>query len=241
MNLTVAEATTFAQASLPLTQRAKSKGVLLGVAPTYLALKAVKEINPHLIIAAQNMHFENQGAFTGEISAPMLKSIGIDWVIIGHSERRTYFAESSLSCNKKILKALGEGMTVVYCVGETSDDYDHGRTKAVVRDQLLIGLAGVKKEHAQRVIIAYEPIWSIGTGKNASKEHAQDLAAFIRERIEETFDGETSQAMMILYGGSVKPSNVKDYLLQPDVDGALVGGASLQLASFEELLTNMLP
>jgi triosephosphate isomerase (TIM) len=240
MNLTLTEAIQFAEASKPLTTFAKEHGVLLGVAPSYLTLTAVKQTNPELIVSAQNVHFESHGAYTGEISVPMLKAIGVDWTLIGHSERRSYFGESNLSCNKKILKALTESMTVVYCVGESSDDYDHGRTKAVIRDQLLIGLAGVQAHQIKQIVIAYEPIWSIGTGKNASKEHAQDIANYIRERLEEMFDEVISQATLILYGGSVKPNNIKDYLTQPDVDGALVGGASLTVASFQELLTNMI-
>ncbi len=240
MNLTIAEATRFAQASIPLVAKAKQANVLLGVAPTYLSLATVKTINPGLIVSAQNVYFENQGAFTGEISVPMLKEIGIDWTLIGHSERRSYFGETNLMCNKKMIKAITDGMTVVYCIGESSDDYDHGRTKAVIRDQLLIGLAGLTNEHLKHVVLAYEPVWSIGTGKNASKEHAQDIALYIRERIEEMFDVVTAEAIQILYGGSVKPNNIKDYLTQPDVDGALVGGASLKVESFEELLTNML-
>jgi triosephosphate isomerase len=179
------------------------------------------------------------GAFTGEISIPMLKAIGIHWTLIGHSERRTYFGETNLTCNQKILKAVQENMTVVYCVGETSDDYDHGRTKAVIRDQLLIGLAGLQLSQVKQLVIAYEPVWSIGTGKNASKEHAQDIASFIRERIEEVFDLVSAEHIQILYGGSVKPQNVKDYVLQADVDGALVGGASLSVDSFAALLDNM--
>ncbi len=240
MNLTIAEATKFAQASIPLVEKAKAANVLLGVAPTYLSLATVKQHNSGLIVSAQNIHFENNGAFTGEISVPMLKEIGIHWTLIGHSERRNYFGETNLICNKKMLKALTEGMTVVYCVVESSDDYDHGRTKGVIRDQLLVGLAGMTAEHLQHVVIAYEPVWSIGTGKNASKEHAQDIAIYIRERLEEMFNAESSQKTLILYGGSVKPNNIKDYLSQPDVDGALVGGASLNVTSFEELLTNML-
>ena len=139
MNLTIAEATKFAQASIPLVEKAKAANVLLGVAPTYLSLATVKQHNSGLIVSAQNIHFENNGAFTGEISVPMLKEIGIHWTLIGHSERRNYFGETNLICNKKMLKALTEGMTVVYCVGESSDDYDHGRTKGVIRDQLLVG------------------------------------------------------------------------------------------------------
>lgn len=240
MNLTIAEAIQFAEASKPLTALAKQHQVLLGVAPTFLALSAVKQTNPELIVSAQNIHHENSGAFTGEISVPMLKDLGITWTLVGHSERRSYFAESNLSCNKKIVKAIAEGMTVVYCVGESSDDYDHGRTKAVIRDQLLVGLAGLQPSQSAQVIIAYEPVWSIGTGKNASKEHAQDITAFIRERLGEMLSDEAAQATLILYGGSVKPNNIKEYLSQPDVDGALVGGASLKVDSLKDLLTNMI-
>jgi triosephosphate isomerase len=170
----------------------------------------------------------------------MLKELGVDWTLIGHSERRSYFGETNLICNKKMIKASQEGFTSVYCVGESSDDYDHGRTKGVIRDQLLIGLAGLSSEQMQKVVIAYEPVWSIGTGKNASKEHAQDIANYIRERLEEMFSPLIAEATLVLYGGSVKPNNIKDYLTQPDVDGALVGGASLKVSSFEELLTNMI-
>jgi triosephosphate isomerase len=240
MNVSIAEATAFATASIPLVAKAKAANVMIGVAPTYLSLATVKQHNPGLIVSAQNIYFESNGAFTGEISTSMLKELGVDWTLIGHSERRSYFAETNLICNKKMIKASQEGFTAVYCIGESSDDYDHGRTKAVIRDQLLIGLAGLSSEQMQKVVIAYEPVWSIGTGKNASKEHAQDIANYIRERLEDMFNPLVAEATLILYGGSVKPNNIKDYLTQPDVDGALVGGASLKVTSFEELLTNMI-
>ena len=240
MNVSIAEATAFATASIPLVAKAKAANVLIGIAPTYLSLATVKQHNPGLIVSAQNIYFESNGAYTGEISTSMLKELGIDWTLIGHSERRSYFGETNLICNKKMIKASQEGFTAVYCIGESSDDYDHGRTKAVIRDQLLIGLAGLSSEQMQKVVIAYEPVWSIGTGKNASKEHAQDIANYIRERLEEMFTPLVAEATLVLYGGSVKPNNIKDYLTQPDVDGALVGGASLKVSSFEELLTNMI-
>jgi triosephosphate isomerase len=240
MNVSIAEATAFATASIPLVAKAKAANVMIGVAPTYLSLATVKQHNPGLIVSAQNIYFESNGAFTGEISTSMLKELGVDWTLIGHSERRSYFAETNLICNKKMIKASQEGFTAVYCIGESSDDYDHGRTKAVIRDQLLIGLAGLSSEQMQKVVIAYEPVWSIGTGKNASKEHAQDIANYIRERLEDMFNPLVAEATLVLYGGSVKPNNIKDYLTQPDVDGALVGGASLKVTSFEELLTNMI-
>ena len=240
MNVSIAEATAFSIASIPLVVKAKAANVMIGVAPTYLSLATVKQHNPGLIVSAQNIYFESNGAFTGEISTSMLKELGVDWTLIGHSERRSYFGETNLICNKKMIKASQEGFTAVYCIGESSDDYDHGRTKAVIRDQLLIGLAGLSSEQMQKVVIAYEPVWSIGTGKNASKEHAQDIANYIRERLEDMFNPLVAEATLILYGGSVKPNNIKDYLTQPDVDGALVGGASLKVTSFEELLTNMI-
>jgi triosephosphate isomerase len=221
----------------PLDEASK---VMLGIAPSFLALSTVKEHAPDIIVSAQNAHFETSGAFTGEIAFPMLHELGITWSLIGHSERRIYFNENNLTCNKKILKGLLEGFTLVYCVGESSDDYDHGRTKAVIRDQLLIGLANVASAQAAKIVIAYEPVWSIGTGKNASKEHAQDITNYIRSILLEMWDEASAQSTLILYGGSVKPNNIKEYLDQPDVDGALVGGASLKVSSFKELLMNIL-
>lgn len=240
MNVLRQDAEAFAKASRALTEKAKAANLLLGIAPTYLNLETVKANNPDLIVSAQDMHYEDKGAFTGEISGLMLKDIGISWTLIGHSERRTYFGETNLSCQKKNLKALSLGFHVVYCVGETAKEYEEGETKRVILDQLRIGLQGINSEDMQRVLIAYEPVWSIGTGLNASQEHAQDIAAYIRHVLTDLVGEKTAHAMLILYGGSVKPANVKTYLTQPDVDGALVGGASLTLESFEALLTQML-
>jgi triosephosphate isomerase len=238
MNKTIAESKVFAEESKKLLAFAKEKGVDIGVAPVYLSLAAVKEVNPELTVAAENCHFEDHGAFTGEIAIPMLKEIGIDWVIIGHSERRTYFAETNETCNKKLLALEAAGMTPIYCVGETLAEYEAGKTKEVVKEQVLKGLAGLSKEFMAKVVIAYEPVWSIGTGKNASKEIAQDVCSFIRELVRGEF-GEVADKVRILYGGSVKPENVHDYLLQADVDGALVGGASLKVESFKQLIENI--
>ena len=239
MNLTITEAKAFAVEANALAPLADAQHILLGIAPSFLALSTVKDYAPNLIVSAQNAHFESSGAFTGEIAFPLLKELGITWSLIGHSERRMYFNETNLTCNKKILKGVSEGFTLVYCVGESSDDYDHGRTKAVIRDQLLIGLANVTSLQASQVIIAYEPVVTIGTGKNASKDVAQNIARYIRSILFEVWDEPTSQATLILYGGSVKPNNIKEYLEQADVDGALVGGASLKVSSFKELLTMM--
>jgi triosephosphate isomerase (TIM) len=240
MNLTIAEAQTFASQSVSLTSIAEQHHVLLGVAPSFLALTTVKQTNPKLIVSAQNIHFEPKGAFTGEISIPMLTDIGVHWTLVGHSERRTYFNETNATCNKKNQQALAAGLTVVYCVGETLIEYEQGRTKEVVEQQLKEGLQGIEGSSLSRIIIAYEPVWSIGTGKNASEQHAQSIAQFIRTTIQALYSSSVSDATLILYGGSVKPDNIKTYLQQPDVDGALVGGASLKVESFKELLTNII-
>ena len=238
MNKTIAESREFAKESKKLLEFANAKGVDIGVAPVYLSLAAVKEENPELTVAAENCHFEDHGAFTGEIAIPMLKEIGVDWVIIGHSERRTYFAETDETCNKKLLALEKAGMTPIFCVGETLQEYEAGQTKAVVKRQTLKGIEGLSKAFVENMVIAYEPVWSIGTGKNASKEIAQDICAFIRDLVKEQY-GDAADKVRILYGGSVKPENVHDYLLQADVDGALVGGASLKVDSFRALIENI--
>ena len=238
MNKTIAESREFAKASKELLAFADAKGVDIGVAPVYLSLSAVKEENPKLNVAAENCHFEDHGAFTGEIAIPMLQEIGVDWVIIGHSERRTYFGETDATCNKQLLALEKANMTPIFCVGETLEEYEAGRTKEVVKRQTLKGLEGLGKQFVNDMVIAYEPVWSIGTGKNASKEIAQDICSFIRELVREQY-GDAAENVRILYGGSVKPENVHDYLLQPDVDGALVGGASLKVDSFKALIENI--
>ena len=239
MNKTIAESREFAKESVKLLEFAESKGVDIGVAPVYLSLAAVKKENPKLAVAAENCHFEDHGAFTGEIAIPMLKEIGVNWVIIGHSERRTYFAETDETCNKKLLALEKANMTPIFCVGETLAQYEEGFTKDVVKTQVEHGLYGLSAEFVANMVIAYEPVWSIGTGKNASKEIAQDVCSFIRELVRKVYNGEVADKVRILYGGSVKPENVHDYLLQPDVDGALVGGASLKVDSFKALIENI--
>ena len=238
MNKPIAESREFAKASKELLAFADAKDVDIGVAPVYLSLSAVKEENPKLNVAAENCHFEDHGAFTGEIAIPMLQEIGIDWVIIGHSERRTYFGETDATCNKKLLALEKANMTPIFCVGETLEEFESGRTKDVIKRQTLKGLEGLGKQFVNDMVIAYEPVWSIGTGKNASKEIAQDICSFIRELVREQY-GDAAENVRILYGGSVKPENVHDYLLQPDVDGALVGGASLKVDSFKALIENI--
>ena len=238
MNKTIAESKVFGSQSVELEKFAKSKNVEIGIAPTYLSLAALREANPSLIVASQNLHFEDHGAFTGEISIPMLLELGVKWSLIGHSERRTYYAETNESCNRKLLAMAANDMTPIYCVGETLEEFEKGITKKVIEEQITVGLTALKKEFVEKMVIAYEPVWSIGTGKNASKEIAQDICSFIRELIRSHY-GDIADNVRILYGGSVKPENVHDYLAQADVDGALVGGASLKVDSFRQLIENI--
>lgn len=239
MNKTIAEAKEFATFSIEMAKAAHKKGIDIGVAPTFLGLDVVRKNNPFLIVAAQNCNDKDSGAYTGEISIPMLEEIGISWVIIGHSERRTYNGETNASCNKKILHLLENRMVPVYCVGETLAEYEASETKNIVKTQIIDGLKDVSKEDASELVIAYEPVWSIGTGKNASKEIAQDVCGFIREILASLFGKEVADQIRILYGGSVKPDNIHAYLSMDDIDGALVGGASLKLDSYNELINNI--
>lgn len=239
MNKTIAEAKEFATFSIEMAKAAHKKGIDVGVAPTFLSLDVVHKNNPFLIVAAQNCNDKDSGAYTGEISIPMLEEIGISWVIIGHSERRTYNGETSVTCNKKIIHLLENRMIPVYCVGETLAEYEAGETKAIVKAQIIEGLKDISKEDASEIVIAYEPVWSIGTGKNASKEIAQDVCGFIRENLVSLFGEEVASQIRILYGGSVKPDNIHAYLSMEDIDGALVGGASLKLDSYNELINNI--
>ena len=240
MNKLASEAKEFAIASRPLAELAKKNNIDLGVAPTYLSLAATKEAaSKDMIVAAQNCHFKESGAFTGEVSIPMLKEFGIDWVIIGHSERRAYDNETNEKGHDKMKALFENDMVPVYCVGETLAEFEAGQTKEVVGRQVRDGLKDFTAEQVRRLVVAYEPVWSIGTGKNASSEIAEDICGFVRDILRELF-GDVADEIRVLYGGSVKPVNVREYLSCPNVDGALVGGASLKIDSFEELLTNIL-
>ena len=232
MNKLNSEAKEFALASKPIAELAKKNNIEIGVCPTYLSLATVKEnASKDMIVAAQNVHFKESGAFTGEVSIPMVKELGVDWVLIGHSERRTYDNETNEKCNLKIKALIANNMVPLYCVGETLEEFEAGRTKEVVGAQVREGLKDLLPEQVQNLVVAYEPVWSIGTGKNASSQIAQDVCKFIRDILKDMF-GEVSEEIRILYGGSVKPVNVKEYLSCPDVDGALVGGASLKIESY---------
>lgn len=197
------------------------------------AKKLVKDTN--IKLGAQNMHYENQGAFTGEISPYMLKEIGVDYVIIGHSERRQYFNETDESVNGKIKKALEVGIKPILCVGESLEERENSIHERVVKNQVLKGLMGLEAEDLKDLVIAYEPIWAIGTGKTASSDDANKMLSFIRGVVKEEF-GPIAEEVRLQYGGSVKPSNVSELMDKSDIDGALVGGASLKAEDFAALV-----
>src|SRR5512139_1461100 len=208
------------------------------VAPPYTSLVAAVGAakGSPVAVAAQNMHYEKEGAFTGEVSAAMLKDVGVTHVVLGHSERRQYFAETDEGVARKTKMALDSGMTPISCVGETLSEREAGRTMDVIRRQVDAILNALTAEEARRIVIAYEPVWAIGTGKVASPEQAQEVHAFVRLRIAGAHGKATADVLRILYGGSVKPDNVKGLMALPDVDGALVGGASLKADSFLKLV-----
>lgn len=241
MNKTVSEAVEFAKSAKELGKEARHNHIDMGICVPYVDLAPVKKILKNsLILGAENCHREDHGAYTGEISIAMLKDLGISRVIIGHSERRSYDNETSEKCNLKIKALLANSMTPVYCVGESLNTFEEGKTKEFVKEQVEKGFLGVSADEAKKVVIAYEPIWAIGTGKSASKEIAEDVAKFIRGVLKKLYGAKVANRVRILYGGSVKPDNIRDYLLQDDVDGALVGGASLAYQSYRELLLNLL-
>lgn len=203
----------------------------------FTLLKDLKEATKgtDIKIGAQNMHFEEKGAFTGEISPLMLKELHIDYVVIGHSERRQYFNETNETVNKKVLKALEVEINPILCVGETLEEREAQNTKNVCKVQVEKALENVSKEDLSKVVIAYEPVWAIGTGKTATSEDANDVISYIREVIANLY-GELANEVRIQYGGSVKPSNIAEIMNQSDIDGALVGGASLQANDYIELV-----
>lgn len=240
MNKTPSEAKAFALAATEMVEYATSHGIDVGVAPTFVCLETTKKnIDSKCIVAAQNVNEHDHGAYTGEISIPMLKEIGIDWVILGHSERRAYNGETSLACNAKIKALITNAMTPVYCCGESLETFEKGETNSFVGEQIKEGFKDLSAEEAKKVVVAYEPIWAIGTGKSASKEIAEETILSIRNLLRQMF-GEAADEIRILYGGSVKPENVAAYMSEPDIDGALVGGASLDPKSYRGLIEGML-
>ena len=213
-------------------------GVEIVVAPVFTSLAAVREklTGANINLSAQNCYWEEEGAFTGEIAPGMLADAGCSHVIIGHSERRQYFGETNETVNKKIKAALAAGLVAIFCIGETLTEREADKTFDVLRAQVTGGLAGIPAADLAKVIIAYEPVWALGTGKTASDDQAQEAHAFIRGLITGLYGQAAADAIRILYGGSVKPENVKGLMSRPDIDGALVGGASLKADSFAAIV-----
>ncbi len=209
------------------------------VCPPFTALSDMSDLleSSHIALGAQNLYCEEEGAFTGEVSAPMLKALGVKYCIIGHSERRQYFTETDALINKKIHAALKHGITPIVCVGEKLEEREANRTLTVIKKQCETCFDGISAESMKKVIIAYEPVWAIGTGKNATPKQAQEVHQFIRDILKKMYNSEElALQVRIQYGGSVKPENASDLMAQPDIDGALVGGASLNHISFSSIV-----
>ena len=213
------------------------------VSPTFTALHAVAEAarNSNVIVAGQDLHWEREGAFTGEVSAAMLKEAGAEYVIIGHSERRRLFGETDQTVNRKLTAALGSQLTAIVCIGETLEERDANDTLNVLDRQIKQGLDGLTGDQISGLVIAYEPVWAIGTGRNATPAQANEAHAHIRSRLRQWFGAGAGDHCHVIYGGSVKPDNIRDLAALPDVDGALVGGASLDVRSFFEIVTRSRP
>lgn len=208
------------------------------LAPPFTALEAVANATTDspIHLAAQNMHAAEEGAFTGEVSPLMLKEIGCQYVIVGHSERRTLFGEDDITVNRKVRSAFKHDLIPILCVGETLEQRQANETEAVLQRQLQAAVAGVSRSQAAKLVVAYEPLWAIGTGKTATSADAQAGCAFVRNVISNAFDVDVASALRVQYGGSVKPENARELLHQPDIDGALVGGASLDPLSFSQIV-----
>jgi triosephosphate isomerase len=208
------------------------------VAPPFTALHAVAEAarNTTVGVAGQNAYWERQGAFTGEISAEMVREAGAEYVILGHSERRLIFGDTDQQVNRRLVAALAARLTPIVCIGETLDERESNQTMAVLDRQIKVGLDGMSGEQIGSLVIAYEPVWAIGTGRNATPEQAGEAHGHIRQRLRQWFGGDAADHCHVIYGGSVKPDNIHELVLLPDVDGALVGGASLEIKSFHGIV-----
>ena len=236
MNLTVAEAREFAKEVAGKVPAATSVESAICAPATHLEALVELTKDSELSIGAENCHFEQSGAYTGETSPYVLNALGGEYVILGHSERREYFGETDELINKKTKAAFANGLVPIVCCGETLEQYEAGQAVDVITAQLQADLAGLTTEQAEKLVVAYEPIWAIGTGKSATKEDAQKMCKAVRDIVEGLYGKEVADKVRVQYGGSVKPENVAEYMACPDVDGALVGGASLEPASFLALL-----
>ena len=236
MYKTVAEAVKYVKELRGLVK--DTDGVEVVVAPTFTALFAAAEAarNSNVGIAAQDLYWEREGAFTGEISAQMISEAGAGYVIIGHSERRTLFGETDASVNRKVAAAFAAGLCPIACIGETLDQRERNETLDVLDRQIKQGLDGLTAEQVGQLVVAYEPVWAIGTGRNATPGQASEAHGHIRSRLKQWFGADAAQLCHVIYGGSVKPENARELLSQPDVDGALVGGASLDVRAFVQIV-----
>jgi triosephosphate isomerase (TIM) len=237
MHKTVHEAVAFVKEFRTLVKDVHDVEIV--VAPPFTALRAVADAAhaSNVGVAGQNVYWEREGAFTGEVSAPMLKEAGAEYVIVGHSERRRLFGETDQTVNRKLLAAVGAQLTPIVCIGETLDERDRNETLTILDRQIKHGLDGVTADQVAGLVIAYEPVWAIGTGRNATPEQAGEAHAHIRSRLRQWFGGHAADQCHIIYGGSVKPDNIRELSSLVDVDGALVGGASLDLRGFFDIVT----
>lgn len=235
MNMLPNEAIEYIDKLVPLVKDTKNE-VILCVPYTDLFYALLTAQNTNIKIGAQNMHFAEKGAYTGEVSAKMLKSINVEYVIIGHSERRQYFNETDETVNKKIKSAFENGLKPIVCVGETLEERESGKTESIITKQTELALDGLTNEQVENTIIAYEPIWAIGTGKTATSEDANNSIKAIRNKIEELYGKDVAEKVIIQYGGSVKSKNAKELFSMSDIDGGLVGGASLDPEEFSKIV-----
>ncbi|NMA57151.1 triose-phosphate isomerase [Clostridium cochlearium] len=235
MHNTIDEAVKLVEELIPKVKEAKCEVV---VCPPFICLPKIREITEgtNIKVGAQNMYFEEKGAFTGEISPIMLEKLNIDYVIIGHSERRQYFGETDETVNKKIKAAFEHNLIPILCVGETLDEKENDVTEEVVSKQVKLALSGLREDEIEKLVIAYEPIWAIGTGKTATSEEANEVISFIRNTVKNLYGEKAAESIRIQYGGSVKPSTIKEQMSMSDIDGALVGGASLKSDDFSAIV-----
>lgn len=236
MNKTLTEALSFVEEVKGKIPAASKVDAAVCASPLFLAAMVEAAKGTDLKIGAQNASDKDSGAFTGEVSPVALKDLGVPYVILGHSERREYYGETDEFINNKTKKMFEHGLTPILCCGETLEEREGGKFEDVIRTQLTADLAGLTEEQVRNLVIAYEPIWAIGTGKSATEKDAQDSCKFVREVVASLYSQSVADAVRIQYGGSVKPENIKEYMAQPDIDGALVGGASLEPTSFLALL-----
>jgi triosephosphate isomerase len=238
MNMTISEVLDYAKNLIERVEKVNNKDIEILICPPYISLYSLYEITKitNIKIGAQNCHYEENGAFTGEVSVKMLKNAGVEYVILGHSERRHIFNESNEFINKKVKKALENDLNVILCIGEKEEERDNDITNCVNEIQLKSCLKDIDKKYHKNLVIAYEPVWAIGTGKTATPEDAQSAHSYIRQVLSNIYNQDIANDIRILYGGSVKPHNINNLVSQKDIDGALVGGASLKFDSFEKII-----